>query len=701
MPVKYGLLIFSLILGSHSAQAFQVTDTLQNYFDLEIYAGEADTVFINHPRYHGHFRRDTCSTENHGTTFLSINSGCWKRISNNFSPRYWAIGGPAPDFLIGPTVTSETDAINSAAFAAFLMGGDTIEIDSLYLIDRSINLLTNNTYLGTCDNCGFKRINPPVTILTDTARVDDNSISVADNTGFKKRHKINIAQSIDFDSLSGFVAYTASINLFLGGDTTIFLSGRRIQKQMLPGDSVSLFFPMMLARTTPVDSIRIENMVFNGNREKYNLNYDWRVSPTLLIPTTNATIISNCRFEQIPNENIFLCGATFEHCSGTDLNGSALHFSCSDFDRFTNVLYNNFTNTNQVGNEIMQHSEAALTFSAKVQNLRVAYNRFENIEEYGVGIFRNDDQTNEITDNLFDAPSGTIEFDPFYLYPETNLIYNNKNPDFTDLSTDSCWVNLPKITVPFACQGSSSATTPLTIGDTILIELDSFSWRNSNANFVKAILPDYSEAYFTLANMEMAVAELSEFHQWTFTDYSAAIKGLIFDNGHKDGRNAPGNWGYEPCGKTGNCTRLNLTFIVHSLPDSTEQIDCPLSGIEIIYDGEMATWETPVLCQKTPITLDTFSLGKPFLRGDPTVAISVPPLSSDIKIFPNPTRNYFQISLPAGTRARYHLINTLGEIVKEGMVENQPIFVGDLAKGLFTIGISFGNQIYFCNFAII
>ena len=697
IALKYFLLFFFSALATCSAMGFQAADTLQNYFQLDTYTGTADTVFISHPRYHGHFKRDTCTTEDYGTTILT-NTGCWQRIHSNFSPRYWAIGGPAPDFLIGPTVTSETDAINSAAYAASLVGGDTIEIDSLYLIDRSINLFTNNTYLGTCDNCGFKRINPPITILTDTAKVNDSRIQVASNTGFKKRHKINIARSVDYDSLSGFVSYTASINSLLGGDTTIFLSGRSIQKQMLPGDSVGLFFPMMVARTTPIDSIRLERLIFDGNRRKYTLNYDWRVSPTLLIPTTSSTHITHCHFKDIPNENIFLCGAVFENCTGTNLNGSVLHFSCSDPDRTTRVLYNQFSNTNEAGNGVMFHSEAGLTFSAQVQNLRVAYNRFENVAEHGIGIFRNDDQFNEITDNLFDAALATVEFQPFYLHAETNLIYNNKNINFADTTSGNCWHHSPGITVPFACQGASSEAEPLVVGDTITISLDSLAWKNSNGNFVKAILPEYSDLYFTLADMKLTVARLSQFHHWNFTDFSPSEKGLIFDNGHRDGRDAPGNWGYEPCDTIGNCIQLDLTFVVRELPDSTVQVDCPLSRIRIIYDGEMGTWETPVLCDNLPIPLDTLDLGRPFLLGDPTVNTAHPAARPDLKIFPNPCQDYFRINFPSNSSSSYQILTPFGHIVQEGILENNLVLVKNLPKGLFRLKILTRNKLYFINF---
>jgi hypothetical protein len=67
------------------------------------------------------------------------------------------------------------------------------------------------------------------------------------------------------------------------------------------------------------------------------------------LTTTNDASIENCCFYNIPTENVFICGAVFKDCSGLDLNGSVVHFSCNDFEHPTEVLYNRFTNTNEVG----------------------------------------------------------------------------------------------------------------------------------------------------------------------------------------------------------------------------------------------------------------------------------------------------------------------------------------------------------------
>ena len=125
------LLPFFLLLGF---VARAQVDTVQTYWDLLGYSGSADTVFVDHDRYHGLFVTGTCTTTNYGTTFYSGGT-CWQRIHTNYLPRYWAIGGSSP-VANSDVVKEEVDAINAAAWSAMLMGGDTIEIDSMVPIDR-------------------------------------------------------------------------------------------------------------------------------------------------------------------------------------------------------------------------------------------------------------------------------------------------------------------------------------------------------------------------------------------------------------------------------------------------------------------------------------------------------------------------------------------------------------------------------------
>ena len=606
---KILFIIFFVNLLQHSLYA--ITDTVPDYWGIRLYAGNADTIYVDHERYYGTFVKDTCTNEDHGTTISNF-SNCWKRIFQNYSPRFWEIGGQSPHNSIG-TVMEEVDAINSAAFAAWYAGGDTIEIDSLYDIDRQIYLLNNNTYLGTTDSAGFRRIDPPKTVLTDTAHFGDNKLLVESNAGFRTYQKINIANGQGYDSIAKHVSYTASVSHQFGGDSIIFLSGRKIQKQMLPGDTVSLFFPMMKGISiATADSILLKNLVFDGNRKNYSLSFDWRVNSTMLFPTNTGSLIENCRFYNIPAENVVLCGTDMIDCSGRDFNGSAIHFSCSPNDNYTNILYNNFKNLNAVGDAQMEHSEAGFTFSAKVRKFRMAYNRVSNIQESGIGLFGNDDTSNVITDNLLESVKATIGYIPFYKYDSTNTIYNNKNLNYTDTSTSNCMIQSLNLRDSLPCKASSSIGEPLKLGDTITIVMDSLLLRNSNENFVKRIAPIYEDDFFTLIHIQLNTPGISQFHSWNF---DIIQKSLDFDNGHKNGLLGEGNWGYEPCGQVGGCNDLRFQFRVDQLPDFTEEVGCPLQGISIKYDGELNTWDQPLLCMNEPIQIDTSLLGTPVLKG--------------------------------------------------------------------------------------
>lgn len=667
-------------------------DTLQTYSALQKYSGEADSIFIDHPRYYGLFVKDNCSTEDYGTTVLN-RSRCWQRVHRNFSPRFWEIGGKSPDRLIG-TVKKEIDAINSAAVAAYLKGGDTIEIDSFYTIDRPVFLITNNTYLGTTENAGFMRAEPPVTTLTDTARVGDKIITVKNNTGFRTYQLINITYGKAFDQLAGHISYTASVSTTNTVDSIIQLSGLSIRRTMLPGDTVSLFFPMMEPRFSTLDSIHIKQLTFNGNREHYDFNYDWRINETIILPSGKDIIIEKCRFEDIPNENIILCGATIKACSGQNFNGSAVHFSCNSDTFYTEVLYNNFSNLNEIGDSLMHHSEAGLTFSAKVTNLRVAYNHLESIGEYGIGVFGNDDAFNEITDNFLDAKKGTIALSPFYAFAETNLIYNNKNLNTTDRSTADCWLTQPMVKGNAPCLSNSSESDPMTIGDTITMTIDSIWMRNSNENFVKGIIPIYDDAFFDLVDAGIRTPPISSFHSWNFDQISSMGPGLVFDNGHKNGRYGPGNWGYGPCGDAGKCTNLTVDFVVSRLPDSTKAVGCPLEGLQVFYDGEIESWEYPVYCQKEAVTFNPEQLGSPVLQAAIPSSINNTPGPRTFEVYPNPSRHQLQLQLPSKREGRYQIMNHFGKLVQEGAYTSNMLTIRNLPAGSYFLTVKIENQIF-------
>ncbi len=680
-------LIWLLILTvTPLLQAATTTDTLYSYHDLQTYLGTADTVYLSHERYYGHFVPDTCTTSNHGTT-ISTFSGCWRRVHRNFSPRFWALGGPAIDNLIGNIVVQEVDAINCAAIAAFQAGGDTVEIEQMYVIDRSVYLLSGNTYLGIGDSSGFVRSNPPVTILTDTARVGDNLLKVEDNRAFRSRQKINIVNGLGFNSLAGHISYTVSINQSLGGDTIMWLSGRKVQRPMLPGDSLSLFFPMMTLRYLDLEKVHLKNLVFDGNHDHYRLNYDWRVNGAIRFNNDVDNLVESCRFYRMPNENMIFCGARVIDCSGQNLNGSAFHLSCGDTYREIELLYNEFSNTNRIDNELMQHSEAAITFSSKVKGLHLAYNRFENLNSWGIGWIKNDDLYNTITDNLIAAPEATAMFIDNYEYRDSNIIYNNKNPYLANKDSIDCWQRQPTFLQELPCRGASDAQHPLQIGDTIRLVLDSLEWLRSNENFVKALRAYYDDAHFRLVQISITHQALASAHQWhSFTDIPQEGQ-LVFDNGHRDGLLARGNWGYAACSEPGNCRNLEMVFVVEQLPWTTGEVDCPLKALQVIYDGEIGTWENLPTCTNRIHDFDPNLLGQPILSGGLSTATPSPTASS-WQVFPNPTREKIYLTAHRGWSGQYQIYSLMGEVLLQGPLSPRAeVSVAALTPGTYWLQV--------------
>lgn len=655
-------------------------DTLQSYSEFLAYQGLSDTIYLDHERYHGLFAKNDCNQTDYGTTF-SLPQGCWKRTSGNYSPRFWELGGK-PSYERPNKVFSEVDAINSAAFAAWAAGGDTVEIDGIYEVDLPVWLLENNTYLGMSDSSGFKRIKPPLTYLRSDISVGDKKIIVESNRGFRNYHQINIAHDQAYDSLAGWVSYTASLAPQIGGDTTIFLSGRSIQKDMRAGDTVSLFFPIMKGVSwATAENISLNNLVFDGNRNQYDLNFDWRVNSTILFPTNNTSVIDHCRFYNIPSENIFLCGTKVINSSGHGFNGSALHFSCNTVGPETEVIYNDFRNVNEVGDSIMEHSEGAFTFSSRVRNVRMSYNHLSDLGEWGIGMFSQDDLNNTITDNIISSES-SVGFRVFYPHYETNKIYNNKNTTFDDLPRESCFLKAPETTAFQPCEAFSSQSSPLKVGDVIEITLDSIEFINSNNNFVKAILLKNLSPYFELIDISIKTDELVDNHAWSNVEYDGK-QGLIFDNGHKNGLYGMGNWGYEGCGFSGGCTELSLTFKVIKLPVVTTAVPCPLNSLEVQYDGDMGTWPLSVSCLDKTFLFEQQELGSPTLKGL---------LEEDeLRVFPNPAQSMTTI-LSYESIQSVMLFDQMGKsrgqfFCKETNCYSMELSLAQLESGIYTISI--------------
>ncbi len=62
-------------------------------------------------------------------------------------------------------------------------------------------------------------------------------------------------------------------------------------------------------------------------------------------------------------------------------------------------------------------------------------------------------------------------------------------------------------------------------------------------------------------------------------------------------------------------------------------------------------------------------------------------MNSKIRVFPNPAKNYLSINISETTPCNYSISNLQGVLLQKGTVENSPINISTLPKGLFIFEI--------------
>ena len=72
---------------------------------------------------------------------------------------------------------------------------------------------------------------------------------------------------------------------------------------------------------------KVYNLNFDGNKDNNDSLYYWYIHGTISAYGFGS-IISGCKFYNIPTENIICQGAIVENCYAENLNGSFVHLSC-------------------------------------------------------------------------------------------------------------------------------------------------------------------------------------------------------------------------------------------------------------------------------------------------------------------------------------------------------------------------------------
>lgn len=371
---------------------------LSTYDALRSYAGAATAVIISDSRYGGLFYEDATAGENGGTEI----GGNWRRVfdGNTYQPEWWEIGGHDQSGTDG-AIKNECDALIACSSVADTGSTISLRKNKTYLIDRAITIKPNQYWRG--NGAILKRFDTPITALTNAESIGSSVWEVDDTTGFRVGHRVLILDESDPNGGRAF-----DENCGIGNNYTITAVGassitvsNNLDVGMSSGDSV-IVVPVMFNQLSGEDynNIIFEHIDFDGNRAGNPYTVDWRFNWTMSLQTGKNLTIRNCNFFNTPAENITFGSGVVENCDFRNLNGSGIHISSDGSFVGTKVFNSKFTNVNEVGNGLMNHSEGAITFSANSQDVRVIGCSFYTGGEAVLGISGQDDY-NVFVSNCF------------------------------------------------------------------------------------------------------------------------------------------------------------------------------------------------------------------------------------------------------------------------------------------------------------
>jgi hypothetical protein len=388
-------------------------DTLANYTALRAYTGTSNAVIINRNTYGGLFRRVFTGTENGGTLIVASNGVKWNRVfdGKTYSPAFWEVGGYDHNGTTAAIINNR-DKLNSCIQAAGAGATIQLEKDTTYLIDILIPLVAKNLKIEA-NGATLKRFDTPITTLTATESIGSTVIDVVSTTGFRVGQRIMITDTSATNNGLGFNENigAASSHIITALTGTTLTIGNALLVGATAGDSLFVI-TSFFENNTSVDlgNLTFENAIFDGNKANNQHTYDWRLNNTISLGSNGSRniVFENCNFRDIPNENIFGCGATFRSCTFKRLMGSVYHQS-------RNLLIESDTITKQKvsflqceadsiclgDNALQSHSEAMFTHSAKTRLYEVIGGRYTRINGLIFSGFDADGEFGILVDNAY------------------------------------------------------------------------------------------------------------------------------------------------------------------------------------------------------------------------------------------------------------------------------------------------------------
>jgi hypothetical protein len=268
-----------------------------------------------------------------------------------------------------------------------------------------------------------------VQLLTDSTAAHSNSF--ADLARLP-----NIITKIDGNS----IVLSSQTGASIDGTIRTWPEGTTVRKvyTLLRGDSIAF-------RSAP---FQVRNINFDGNKQHNNLNYYWNVNASIFMRGSGAKI-EDCRFFNIPNENIVGQGILITNCQAYNLNGSFVHLSGIDTilqwpQKHSFISGNYVDGVCQIPDSITKHSEGAITTSFNGGFASIIGNRVYNSGESAIGLIEYHIDTADggksdliIMGNLFENCKKIV----FGINPVPKNAFPSKNISITNNIFSNCGDN--------------------------------------------------------------------------------------------------------------------------------------------------------------------------------------------------------------------------------------------------------------------
>jgi len=353
---------------------------------------------------------DNSETENGATVIIALDGQVWLRDSEKtyVDPRWYEGGGydfsgtEYTDFLTSKEgIYNDRDRLqesiklaNASNVREVIIPQGSWEIDYEIELEKDIHVSGMGEYSSY-----ITRPNQPNILATSNG--GSNTITV---DGVERLRVGQTLWFLDTTAPNGGLAYAENqegtgseakvVITNISGNT--ITTNTTIPAVVQSGWRVIINSRMFVVSTgKEIGSPKFSDLTIDGNKNNNAYTLDWRALTTMNLRSSDKFIFRDITFVNIPSENIIVDYVDAYNLKGFDLNGSLFHLSNDDPSeaKYTNTLINvQLDGVNQGGNTLMNHSEAAITYSVNTAPIVLQNCVFRNGNEAVIGNISDNDQ---------------------------------------------------------------------------------------------------------------------------------------------------------------------------------------------------------------------------------------------------------------------------------------------------------------------